>query len=174
MMEKNISRELIYSGRIIDVYNDRVMTDTGKETYREIVCHRGSVAMLPVDGSTVYLVRQYRYAVGDYLLEIPAGTLEKGESPEACARRELMEEIKMEPGKVKKIATLYPSPGYIDEIMHLYLCTDMKPAAMEADEDEHIEIVSMDIKSLREMIVSNRLRDGKTVTALLMYFALYL
>lgn len=172
-MERRISSELIYRGRIIDVYNDTVTVEGGKKTYREVVSHRGSVAMLPIEDNHVYLVKQYRYAVNDYLLEIPAGTLEDGEEPEACARRELMEEINMESCIMEKMTTLYPSPGYINEIMHLYLCKGLKPAEGIPDEDEHIEIVKMDIKSLREMIVSDRLRDGKTVTALLMYFSLY-
>ena len=164
-----IESELVFKGRIINVYNDRVSLENGRETSREIVRHSGSVGMIAIDCNFIYLVRQYRYAVGDYLLEIPAGTLEKNESPEQCAIRELSEEIKMRPGSIKKIGTLYPSPGFIDEIMHLFLCFDLKPAHGNTDFDENIEIVKMDIDSLKEMILSRELRDGKTVTAVLLY-----
>lgn len=169
MKEKKVSSETVYQGRLINVRHDKVILENGIETSREIVEHRGSVAMLPVQDHTIILVRQFRYAFNDYLLEIPAGTLEKGETPEDCAIRELAEEIKMKANKVVPMGILYTSPGFITESMSMFLCTDLRPAFSTNDFDENIEIVRMSADELEEKIKKGQIKDGKTVTAFLLW-----
>ncbi len=174
MKEKMVDSKRVYEGRLINVRHDRVILEDGTETGREIVEHRGSVAMLPVKDHSIILVKQFRYAFDDYLLEIPAGTLEKGETPEECAVRELAEEIKMKAGKVESMGMLYTSPGFITENMHLFLCTELTPAFLSTDFDENIEIVRMNIDELEASIKKGEIRDGKTVTAFLLWRSYYM
>ncbi len=172
-MEKKIKSSKIYDGRILKVFNDTVELDNGRITSREIVKHSGSVAMLPIRNNNVILVKQYRYAVKDYLLEIPAGTLEKDEDPKKCALRELQEEICMKASQITEMIKLYSSPGFINEIMYIYLCTNLLASIGKRDEDENIEIVEMDLKTFEEMIRSNKIMDGKTITAFLIWKSMF-
>ncbi len=172
-MEKMIKSSKIYDGRILQVFNDTVELDNGRITSREIVKHSGSVAMLPIHNNNVILVKQYRYAVKEYLLEIPAGTLEKDEEPKKCALRELQEEICMKASKITEMIKLYSSPGFIDEIMYIYLCTELSASIGKRDEDENIEIVEINMKTFEEMIRSNKIMDGKTITAFLIWKSMF-
>ena len=139
---------------------------------REVVRHRGSVSILPVDRDRVFLIRQYRYPLDDYIWEIPAGTLEEGESPEECAARELEEETGLKAGRLEKMFEAYLVPGYGTEKMHFFLATDLTRGEMHPEPSERIEVHKLTIDRAIDMIKSNEISDVKTVAALLWYWGL--
>jgi ADP-ribose pyrophosphatase len=159
----------VYDGKVLDLDVDEVMEPGGVRTTREVVRHHGSVAALPVkeDGSII-LVRQYRYAVGESLWELPAGRLDAGEAPEAGIQRELREEIGQRAGQLEKIAFFYTTPGFCDEAMHLFRATGLVADQAKADEDERIEIGTFTLDQAAAMITSGALREGKTLVAVLL------
>ncbi|MDD3802919.1 MAG: NUDIX hydrolase [bacterium] len=170
-MEKKKKSEVVYDGRIIKVRRDEVVLDSGRESVREVVVHGGSVAMLPYDEKkkVFYLVRQYRYAVGKYVLEVPAGTLEKNEKIEDAVNRELSEEVGFVSDRIVKLASVMSSPGFLTEVLHLYLCAELRKKKMEADYDEEIEVVKMTAEEIDSHIKSDTIIDGKTVAAFLLW-----
>lgn len=169
LKEKTISSERIYDGRVVNLRVDTVELPDGRQAKREIVEHRGAVAIVPLlDHSRIVMVRQYRQPAGEVLTEIPAGTLDCGEDPEACARRELMEEIGYSPGKLTKMFSTYLAPGYSSEMLHTFLAEDLTPAKAEHDDDEFLEVVTVDLDDAVRMIRDGRIKDAKTVCGVLM------
>ena len=163
-----IESKTIYRGRTVNLRVERIEVD-GREVLREIVEHRGASVIVPVreDGRLV-LVRQYRRAVDEVLLEFPAGTLEPGEDPESCARRELLEETGHEVLTIERLASIYPAPGYSSEVMHIFLAK-ARPAGRRSPEvDEEIEVVLMTLGELLERIRAGEVRDAKTVVGALL------
>jgi ADP-ribose pyrophosphatase len=160
----------IHSGNI-SLRIDR-FTLNGKLIEKEIVEHNPSVGMIPIDrDSYVYLVKQYRHPTGKCLLEIPAGKIEKGESPEKAAYRELAEEIGYM-GKFSLLTTLYLAPGYDTELMYLFVCTDLKKVPRgRLDDDENITIKKMQIGTAIRKCLRGEIQDCKTVAGLLAYSA---
>lgn len=166
--EKTISSERVYEGRVLNLRVDTVQLDQGKTTRREIVEHRGAVALVPLDAhGNVLLVRQFRKAVEQDLLEIPAGTLESGEDALACAHRELEEETGYRAANVREIGGFYPCPGYSTEYIHVFLATGLTPGAEHGDEDEDIEVESVPFFRALEMIDRGEIRDAKSIIGLL-------
>ena len=166
--EKTIESREIFQGKILNIQLDRVELEDGTISRREIVRHPGGAAILPLDGDgQVTLVRQYRYALGQELLEIPAGKLEYGEDPKAAAIRELEEECGLIAGQVTDLGCIYPSVGYDDEIIHLYLARDLHATEARPDEGEFVSLEKYPLERLVEMVMSGALRDAKTVTAIL-------
>jgi ADP-ribose pyrophosphatase len=159
-----IESRTVYRGRTINLKVERVEVNG-----REVVEHRGASVIVPVreDGKLV-LVRQYRRAVDEVLLEFPAGTLEPGEDPESCARRELLEETGHEALNIERLASIYPAPGYASEVMHIFLAR-ARPAGKDSPEvDEEIEVVMMNIDELLERIRAGEVKDAKTVVGALL------
>jgi ADP-ribose pyrophosphatase len=136
-----LKSEIIYPGRAFTIRRDTLRLPDGRETRFDIVEHIGSVVILPldVDGQLLF-VRQYRHAAGLDLLELPAGTLDKGESPEACARREVREETGMAAGRLELLGGFYLAPGYSTEYMYVYMATDLHNDPLEADADEFLSV----------------------------------
>lgn len=168
MKEITFEEKRIFSGNLLKFNADRVILTNGIKTYREYVSHPGAVAALPfLNSSEIILVKQYRYSVGDFLLEIPAGTIEKGETPEDCITRELQEEINYKPGCLKNLSWVYLTPGYSNEKIHLFKATELEVCSKEAEEDENIEVVKMKIEEALSKIHSGEIKDGKTVIAIL-------
>lgn len=167
-MEKILGSQDIYEGRIVKLSLFEVELQDGRKSTREIVVHPGSVAVVPLyrDGN-VALVRQYRLAASDYLLEIPAGTLEHGEDPVTCAHRELQEEASLRAGKMQLLATFFPAPGIITERMHLYLATELEPVEGRQEEDENIEVVTLPLNEAVRLIQQGAIRDAKSIIGLL-------
>jgi 8-oxo-dGTP pyrophosphatase MutT (NUDIX family) len=164
-----LSEEEVYRGRIIRIARDRVRFPHGAEVIMEIVRHPGSVVLIPKPSPTqIVLVRQYRHPIGRWLWELPAGILNPGENPEHGARRECEEEIGLTPARVERVATLYATPGYCDEVMMFFQLEDLRPAGPGAEQDqgEHLEprIVSLD--EARAMVASGEIADMKTVLGL--------
>ncbi|MFB5598150.1 MAG: NUDIX hydrolase [Nitrosopumilaceae archaeon] len=166
-----MKKEKIYSGKVLDfsVYNVII---EGKKVKREMVEHRGAAAMLGFDEKgKVILVKQHRYPHG-YVLEIPAGTLEKGEKPLTCAHREMIEETGYQAKKMTPLISYFPSIGYNTEIIHCYVASGLKKVAeLDTDNDEFISVVKMDLKRLINMIKKGKISDSKTICAVLTYAA---
>lgn len=166
--ERVLESRSIYQGRKVHLRVDTVELPGGARSLREIVSVPQAVVILPLtDDGQVYLVRQYRAAIGDYLLELPAGTLDPGESPEQCARRELIEEIGMQAGTWQLLTSFYTVPGICDEVIHLFLARQLSPAHAQPDADEFIEVISLPMDQAIAMARSGQLRDAKSIIGLL-------
>ena len=165
--EKTLESTLVYDGKIIKVYRDRVELPNGSESFREIVRHRGAVAAVPLsDDGKVYMVKQFRYAVGKELLEIPAGKLDSDdEDPEWRMVEELEEEIGMRPKRLDYMGYIYTSPGFATERIHLYLARNLVPSKKEGDEDEFLDVVVLDFDEVIEMCARGEIVDSKTISA---------
>ena len=148
---------------------DEVEMPSGRRTIREVVEHPDAVVVVPLDGEGgVYLVRQYRQAVGKHLLELPAGGIDPGETPEACVVRELREEIGMRPGKVERLGGFYSAPGFCTEYLHLFLAKDLHPDRLPAEDAEVIDIVHVPLKETSRLIASGEIEDSKSIAGLLL------
>lgn len=168
MTEKTLSSERIYDGAIIHVRRDRVLLPNGRTSVREVVEHPGGVGILAVDGDgMVLLVRQYRYAFGRTLLEIPAGKREKGEEPFVTAQRELQEETGATADHWLPMGQLIASPGCYDEVLYLYLAQDLHYGATDPDEDEFLAVERMPLDQLARLCLEGEVTDAKTVCAVL-------
>lgn len=161
---------IIYRGPLFGVRQDRLVEPGGIQAIRDVVTHAGSVVLLPVfkDG-TVLLVRQYRHAVGRFLWELAAGRIEPGEKPLAAARRELAEETGYVAGRLRRLVEFFPSPGFLDERMIVYLAEDLHPGRARPEADERILVRRFSLRRLEAMIRRGRLRDGKSIAAILFY-----
>src|SRR2546421_7651004 len=165
---ETVGTEYVYRGRVVTVRIDTVRTADGREIRREVVEHHGAVAIVPrLDAETILMIRQFRQAVGEELLEIPAGTLETGEDADACAARELEEEIGYRAGRLQRMFSQYLAPGYSNEVLHAYLGQDLTLTAVRPDEDEQIEVVRVRVSDIEPMILDGRIRDAKSIAALL-------
>jgi len=148
---------------------DRLRYPSGFEQDIDVVEHNGGVTLIAFDSDErLLLVRQYRHSTGRELLELPAGTIDPGETPEACAVRELQEETGYKPGRIERLGGFFTAPGYCNEYLHLFLCSDLSESRLQGDEEAiDVERVSLD-EALR-MIVEGRIEDAKTASALLLY-----
>ena len=166
--EEKIDGKKVFQGRVFSVDVDTVRLSDGEIRPREVVVHRGGVGIVPVtDDGEVLMVRQFRYPVGEELLEIPAGKIEEGEAPEECAKRELSEETGCTAGKWVDLGKMYPTPGYCGEVLHIFLATDLTYGKMHLDEGELLSVSRVPLETLYEMIRDNRLPDAKSVFGIL-------
>ncbi len=163
--EVTIHTEPIYEGRIISLQIEHVRLPNGETTTREIVRHPGAVAVLALLGDKMLVVEQYRKPLGKSQIEIPAGKLEKGEDPLEAARRELEEETGYRCGSIRHISSFYTSPGFADEILHLYVAEQLVPGEAKPDEDEFLECDAITLEQARQYMREQRISDAKTITA---------
>ena len=162
--EKQIASEKIFEGKIFRVTRDKVVLSDGQERPREVVLHHGGVGIVPVtENGDVLMVRQYRYAVGRELLEIPAGKLEKDEDPFEAAVRELSEETGCTAGSWTDLGEMYPTPGYCSETLHIYLATGLRYGEMHLDDGELLSVERIPMDEVLGRIMKNEIRDAKTV-----------
>lgn len=160
----------IYAGRVVTLRLDAVPGPDGKPRQREIVEHAPAAAVVAVDAEDrVLLVRQHRPAVGDDLLEIPAGLVDDGETPEAAARRELEEETGLRTNSLTPLARFYSSAGFCTEELHVFLASDLHAGEANLDPGEDVEVVWLPLTQVREMLTRQDLRDAKTLVGLLAY-----
>lgn len=166
--EKKVSSETIYNGKILNLRVDKVELPNGNIASREVVEHAGAVAVVALnEKGRLLMVRQFRYPVGEILLEIPAGKLEKGEEPGLCASRELIEETGYEAGLMKPLVSFFSTPGFSDEILHVYLAGSLKFRGVSPDEDEFIQVEEVTLERAREMIFSGEIRDAKSIVGIM-------
>ena len=164
-----ISQETVFSGRVIEIRVDTLLMPDGKQITREVVQHPGAVAIVPIDiEDNVLLVRQYRYAAGQSLLELPAGVIESGESPDDTAQRELREETGYASQNLRALGGVYSSPGFCTEFLYLYIARDLVPGRLPGDEDEDITVEAIPMSRVDRLIRLGEIQDAKTVAGLLM------
>jgi len=161
-----LQKEIVFSGRMLRMDRDTVRLPNGEVTTREVVRHPGAVGILPFKGDELLFVRQYRYPLEQITLEMPAGKLDSGEEPYVCAQRELQEETGYR-GTLEHLVSIYTTPGFTDEIIHLYKATDLVWDPLEVDEDEFINVVSIPWAKAKEMALSGEIKDAKTLLAIL-------
>ena len=164
----------IYRGRTFNVDIDKVRLPNGEEVELELVHHRGAAAVVPVlEDGTVLMVRQYRYATGGWLLEIPAGKLDNHESPETCAGREAEEEVGYRPTKLEPLGWIWSSPGFCDEKIWLYLATGLQEAKQELEHDEILHIERIPLDEAVEKAARGEIHDAKSAVALMRAARIY-
>lgn len=168
--EKIVSSKHVFRGRAVSLRVDTVELPSGRHTTRETVEHPDCIVVVPVDEEgNVLLVRQFRHPVNRTLLELPAGGIEKGETPEDAVRRELQEEIGYLPGRVESLGGFYSAPGFCTEYLYLYLATELTPSRLVASDTEEIEVVKVPLKKIPDLISSGQICDAKSVAGLLRY-----
>lgn len=168
MTERTIEHTRPYEGIIVNVDLDKALLPNGRTAKREVVSHPGGVAVLPLnDDGTVTVVRQYRYPLSQVLTEIPAGKLDPEEEPRAGALRELHEEVGAQVGELIDLGAIYPSPGFCQEVLYLYLARNLTYGESCPDEDEFLEMERIPFDDLVEQVMSGEIKDGKTVAAVL-------
>lgn len=173
LTEKTISSKNVYDGVLLHVLRDEVLLPDGKNAIREMIVHNGAVCVVPIDeNDNVYLVRQYRYPFGTTMLEIPAGKIDKGESPIDAARRELEEEIGMVADSLVHIGDFYPTVAYSTENIHMYVARGLRKTTQRLDDDEFLNIEIMSMQALKEDIMQGKVCDGKTIAAVLKALAM--
>lgn len=169
--ERTLTQKSIFQGKVVTLRVDEVLLQDGRVGRREVVEHPGAVGILAIErsaeGSGIVLVEQYRYAVGEFLWEIPAGTLKPGEDPLECAKRELREETGYTAEKWDYLIGFYTTPGFTSERMHLFLARGLAAGPQEADGDEFLSVRLVPLDRALEMLRSGQIRDAKTTIALL-------
>jgi ADP-ribose pyrophosphatase len=159
----------VFDGRALSLRVDTVTTQDGRQTTREIVEHASVIVAVPVEGDDIILVRQYRDAVAEDLLELPAGGIDPGETPEAAVRRELAEEIGYQPQRLTRLGGFYSAPGFCTEYLYLYLATDLIPKRLHAEDTDAISVVRVNRAAIPGLIQRGEIRDAKSIAGLLQY-----
>lgn len=169
-VEKTVKKHYVYEGKIIKVRRDEAILPNGEPCMRELVEHSGGASVLYIEDGKVLLVRQFRYAYGESVYEIPAGKLEYGEDPKAAAARELEEEAGVKAGRLELLFTLYPTPGYTNEKIYIYRAYEGEKVQAHLDEGEFLDAAYIPLERAKEMLANGELKDGKTIVALQAYF----
>jgi ADP-ribose pyrophosphatase len=163
-----LQREILYEGRVFTIERDQVRHQSGYESMREVVRHDGGAVVVPIlPGPDVLLIRQFRYPVGEGIIELPAGKLHPDEAPEICALRELKEETGYSAGQILPLLPMYTTPGFCSEVLYLYMALDLITGEQALEQgEESIEVLRMPLRSALHMCADGRIRDGKTITGL--------
>lgn len=171
MTEKTVSSTLIYEGKNISLIKEEIITPGGHKSFRDIVRHKGACAILAIAEGKIIFIKQYRKALNKVIYELPAGCLEKGEDIYLCAGRELNEETGYDADKLTLLSSVYTTPGFSDEIIHLFYTQNAKKAEVkqEADIDEYIDVFLFDEDEVEKMILSSEIVDCKSISAFYLY-----
>ncbi len=169
-IEKTVQKKYVYEGKILSLRCDDAILPDGKPCKREIIEHSGGACVLYVKENRVLLVRQYRYAYGESIYEIPAGKLEKGEAPAKAAARELEEEAGVCAKELRLLYVVYPTPGYTNEKIYVYEAIEGEEVARHLDEGEFLDVEYLPLDEVKEMLKRGEIRDAKTIIALQAYF----
>lgn len=166
LIEIQVDSKKIFDGKIVHLYLDTVKLPNGGNATREVVMHPGAVAIIAADAQDrLLLVRQFRYPMRKIIYEIPAGKLEPGENPDHAAARELEEETGHQCRKLDKVSDFYSTPGFSDELLHLYFTDSLTSGRQHLDDDEFLEVCAVDLKEAEAMVRDHRIADAKTVYA---------
>lgn len=167
LYEKPLNSTRLFEGKIINLRRDEVQLPSGRTATREVVEHPGAVAVVPITKEgQVILVRQFRHPIGKIILEVPAGKLDPNEKPEDCALRELAEETGFVANKLRKLTSMYTTPGFSNEVIHLYLAEELIESDQQPDEDEFIKTEKYTPEQIRQMIATGDICDAKSLVAL--------
>ncbi len=169
LKEETVNRRYLYKGKIVNLRCDDALLPDGRACKREVIEHSGGASVLSVLNGNVVLVRQFRYAYGEELLEIPAGKLNEGEEPLEAAKRELEEETGLRAQTFTLLFTLYPTPGYTNEKIYIYEATDFSGGDSRLDDDEFLNVEYYPVEEALKMIGDGTIKDAKTIVALLRY-----
>lgn len=172
LREERLTSERVFEGKLLKVRVDRVKLPDGSESIREVVDHPGAVLILPVIDGEIVFVEQYRYPIERVLLELPAGKLDPGESPEECAKRELKEETGYVAGRLVSLGKVYTTPGFSTEVIHLFLALDLVKGKQNTDFDEFIVVKRIPEGEVLKLLREGGIEDAKTICALFRYFLL--
>lgn len=168
--EKTIKTEKIFNGKVLNLRVDKVLLENGNKSIREIVEHGGAVAILAInEKGKIFLVKQFRKPFEKELLELPAGKLEPKETPEECAVRELEEEIGYRAKKIEKLNSIYTSPGFTNEEVHIFLASDLEKTKTHRDEDEFMDVIEISLEEIKKMIDNGKIHDAKTIVGILTF-----
>ena len=168
MNARVLDKQRIHPGKVVDLWIEEVELPNGRTATLEVVRHPGAAAIVPVTAEgEVILIRQYRHALGRWLLEIPAGKLSPGEDPADCAARELEEEVGQRAARLDALGALVPAPGFADEVIHLFLARDLTPTAQHLDEDEVLSIEPLHFDRAVTMALEGTIEDSKSAVAIL-------
>ena len=168
LIEKTVSTEEIFDGRVVKLRVDKVELPDGKLQTREVISHPGGVGVIAMDDeNNVLMVKQFRPGAKGVLLEIPAGKLEYGENPEECGRRELSEETGFIANEFSHLAKFYVTPAYCEEIINIYFARNLVPSKQHLDEGEFLDVLKIPFDELYEKVINNEIKDGKTIIAVL-------
>ncbi len=168
--EKTVKSDLVFDGKVLHIYHDEIALPNGKKAMREIVKHNGGVCVLAIHNGKIPLVKQFRYAYKQEMFELPAGKLEKGEDAYTAGIRELEEETGLKTESLVDFGYMYPSPGYTNEIIHLYFTDKVTETQMRLDEDENIDVYYFSLNEILKMIENNQINDAKTICLVLKYY----
>jgi len=167
LREITLKSDVVFEGKILKVRVDKVKLPNGKKSVREVVEHPGAVVVIPMIKDKVIMVKQYRYPIDKILIELPAGKLDDGESPEECAQRELEEETGYKAKKMIYLGKIYTSPGFSNEIIYIFLAEDMEKGERKTDEDELLNVVEKNFEDVVKECLNGEIEDAKTVAAVL-------
>jgi ADP-ribose pyrophosphatase len=157
----------LHKGRVFSLVNENYTLENGVTSEMDFIQHPGAAAMVPLlNNQEVVLIKQYRHAIREFIWEIPAGTLDAGESPLNCARRELVEETGYSADGWHQLGTITPLPGCSDERIHIFLASDLKPAEQQLDDDEILNVYPVAFNDALQMILAGKISDGKTISGL--------
>nr|WP_300325927.1 NUDIX hydrolase [uncultured Anaerostipes sp.] len=169
---EKIEQRLMHQGKVVGFYEDIVKLPSGKVVTWDLVKHKGAAAVVPVtEKGTILLVKQYRNALDQETLEIPAGGIEPGETPLECVTREIEEETGYRAGKMEHLMTIVTAIGFCDEKIPIYVASDLRPSKQHLDEDEFIDVKEFTIEEIKGMIFDGRIIDAKTISGVLGYIA---
>ena len=167
-IEIKVDSKEVFSGRLLHVTSDSVLLENGKQAVREIIHHNGAAAVIAFDeNNRLLMVHQYRYAIGQELLEIPAGKIDPGETPEQCAARELVEETGYRAGKLTELGVVYPIAAYSSETQYLFYAENLTPDKQHLDEDEFLSVEHVDFATAFDMVMNGEITDSKTQIGIL-------
>ncbi len=169
MTFETLSSKTLYQGKVFDLQQEQVRMPNGKTARLDIIEHPPSVTLVPLDDEGyIWFIRQYRHAARVEILELPAGVVESGEAPEACALREIREETGMSAAEIQLLGEFYLVPGYSSEYMYVYLVKELQPDPLPGDEDEFITVERISIEAAYQMAEAGEIRDAKSIAALLL------
>ncbi len=165
--EKTVKEEIIFEGRVVKVQRDEIELFDGSKSFREVVKHTGGVCIAAIEGDEIYLVKQFRYPNKEFILEVPAGKLEKDEDPFEAAKREQREETGTLGENYVDLGKMYPTPGYCSEIIYMWACRVSEKCDMDLDEGEFVEVIKIKISEAVRMVFDGEICDAKTQIAIL-------
>ena len=169
LKEKKLTSELIYKGKILDLYKDKVLCPNGKESYREVIRHCKAVCILAELDGKFAIEEQYRYPYDEVVLEFPAGKVDNGEDLKTAAIRELEEEIGYHANSMEYLGEMYPTCAYTDEIICLYYATDLVKTKQSLDENEALNYKFISLDEIKDLMINNKIKDAKSICALQLY-----